>query len=698
MLNSVANEFHGTAKNIVQARDIHGGVHLHQQQNFVTPHQLPADVPRFTGRETELAALDTLLSQNTASVVITGTAGVGKTALVVNWAHRTRQRFPDGQLYVDLLGYAPDSPMATEHALEGFLHALGVPAEAVPARLDAQAGLYRSLLDGRRVLVLLDNAASPDQVRPLLPGSSGCLAVITSRSSLAGLVARNGASRLTLDLLSPTEATSLLRHIAGDVRVDAEPTAAKELIRYCARLPLTLRIAAERAASEVHAPLSDLVANLADERQRLDILTSDDIITAVRAVFSWSYRSLPPECARMFRLLGLHPGPDFGAHVAAALANVPLRHVRRLLQSLKDAHLIQANGRDRYQLHDVLRVYAAELANAEEPHREETVRRLLHWYLRSADAADRLLLPHHPAMPLDLDDQDITPMPFGSRDEALAWCEQESANLVAAVRCAAQAGEHWIAARFPRALWSYFDLRKPWSDWITTYEIGLASVRHVGNRKVEGWVTSALGAPYADLQRFDKAAEYFTKAAAIRREIGDIRGLAGSLSNLGNAHRHQSRYDESLERLHEALALRTKTADKRGEAVTLNRIGAVYRDLGRFDESLDYLRRSLAIRRHIGDRHGEGYALHSLGATLEQLGQLDDAIDAYQESLAARRAVGDRRGEAENLMCLGKIMLQLENPQAAREMWRQALTIHTALGAPQAAEVTSRLQGLPDVR
>jgi tetratricopeptide (TPR) repeat protein len=692
----VVNDFRGSAENVVQARNIYGGVHMHQRPVSAPPRQLPAVVPGFTGREGEFAALDAGLDQGAAAVVVTGTAGVGKTAMVVQWAHHAQQRFPDGQLYVDLRGYAPDSPMEPEHALEGFLHALGVPAEMIPARLDAQAGYYRSLLAGRRVLVVIDNAASAEQVRPLLPGSSGCLAVITSRSSLAGLVARNGASRLTLDLLSSTEAVALVRHVAGAARVDAEPDAAADLVRHCARLPLTLRIAAERVAAETHTPLSHLVADLADERQRLDVLTGDDVTTAVRTVFSWSYRSLSAECAQLFRLLGLHPGPDFGGQVAAALADLPLHRARRLLHLLKDAHMIHGSGPDRFVFHDVLSVYAAELAETEEPRRDDAARRMLVWYLCCADAADRLLLPHHPAMPLDLPDQPVTPAPFDSRSEALVWCEQESANLVASARYAAQVGEHWIAARFARALWSYFDLRKPWSDWITTYEIGLSSARRCGNRKVEGWITSALGAPYADLQQFDTAAEYFTQAAVIRREIGDMRGLAGSLSNLGNAHRHRSRHDDALKCLYEALALRTETGDQRGEAVTLNRIGAVHRDLGRFDESLDFLRRSLAIRRQIGDRHGEGFALHSIAATLEHLGLFDDAIDAYRDSLVARRAVNDRRGEAELLHCLGKIMFRLDKPSEARDLWRRALTIFTELGAPQIDDVTSRLRGLPD--
>jgi tetratricopeptide (TPR) repeat protein len=696
MLTGVVNEFRGFAENIVQARDIHGSVHVHQPPYSVTPHQLPADIPRFTGRKSALAVLDALASQDTSAVVITGTAGVGKTALAVHWAHHARARFPDGQLYVDLLGYASDSPLTPEQVLESFLHALGAPAEMIPARLDAQAAHYRSLLDGRQVLVVLDNAASPEQVRPLLPGSNGCLTLVTSRNSLAGLVSRNGASRLALNLLPPDEALTLVRHIVGSTRVDDDLPAAEDLIRRCASLPLALRIAAERAAAEEHTPLTDLVTDLGDERQTLDVLTSDDASTAMRVVFSWSYRRLPPECARMFRLLGIHPGPEFGARVAAALADLPLRQARRLLQTLKDAHLIQMSGQDRYLLHDVLRLYAAELAEAERPQRDAARRRMLVWYLRTADAADRALLPLLGVMPLGVTDRVNMPVPFHSREEAFAWCRAESGNLIAAARCAAEVGEHSIAARFPRALWSYFDLRKPWFDWITTYELGLTSARQIGNREIEAWITSALGVPYADLQRFDEASAYFTKAVVIRREIGDLGGLAGSLSNLGSVYRHQSRFDEALDCFHEALTLRGRTNDKRGEAITLNRLGAIYRDLGRFNESLDSLYKSLAIRRQINDRHGQGFAFHSLAATFEQLDRLDDAVDAYNSSLAARQAVGDRRGEAETLHCISKIMLRVDKPDVARERGQQALAIFTELGAPQTVDLASWLQALPN--
>ncbi|MGW6933700.1 ATP-binding protein [Lentzea sp. NPDC054927] len=702
------NQLYGGASNVVQIRDVQGDLYVRQPEPSirpVIPHQLPADIRQFSGRENELRQLDALRVEKSAApsavviCAIAGTAGVGKTALAVRWAHRARTHFPDGQLYVDLLGYSPDAPVTAAQALEGFLHALGVSGDAVPPRLDDQAALYRSLLDGRRMLVVLDNASTPEQVRPLVPGSSSCFALITSRSGLAGLIARNGAQRLTLDLLSHNESLSLLGDLVGDGRVAAEPHAATILVDQCGRLPLALRVAGERAASEPDLPLSELVVELQDERSRLDVLSSDDeqdASTAVRAVFSWSYRGLSPHSARLFRLLGLHPGPDFSAPVAAALAGVALPQAKRLLQTLAAAHLIQANGPGRYRFHDVLRLYSAELAESEEPaeSRLEAARRMLGWYLHAAGAADHLLLPLFTAPMVELPEMPAAPPPFTSRREALAWCETEGANLAAAARYAAQLGEHSLAAKFPRVLWSYYDLRKPWTDWIATYELGLSSARFLGDDRSHAWIVRSLGVAYYDLQRFDKAAALFEESLTIRRNIGDLASTPGSLDMLGSTYRKQGNVDAALECHREALAIRLEGGNKRGIAVTLNRLGSTYRDLGRFDESLDHLNRSLALRREIGDLHGQGFALHSIGATYEQLGQLNEAMEAYRQSLVVRTEIGDRRGEAEILYCLGSIQLRRGQADQARQAWTEALAILSDLGAPQASDVRRQLEAL----
>src|SRR5216683_2467376 len=314
----------------------------------VVPRELPAAVSHFTARDSELSALTGLAGMATPGTVVIsaigGTAGVGKTALALYWAHQVADSFPDGQLYVNLRGYDPEQPVPAADVLAGFLRALGVPGTDIPAEIDERAARYRSLLAGRRMLVVLDNAGSAEQVRPLLPGSPGCMTVVTSRDSLAGLVARDGATRLDLDLLPLADAVSLLRALIGE-RADADPVAAEALAARCCRLPLALRIAAELAAARPAAPLARLVGELADQQRRLDLLDADgDARTAVRAVFSWSCRHLDPDAASAFRLACLHPGPDLGRYAIAALTGATLEQAERMLGVLAQAHLIQPAG------------------------------------------------------------------------------------------------------------------------------------------------------------------------------------------------------------------------------------------------------------------------------------------------------------------------------------------------------------------
>ncbi len=355
------------------------------RKTWVLPAQLPADVPAFTGRQQELRQLDRLLADaagagagdpggppgTVTSAVVSGTAGVGKTALAIRWAHRVHGTFPDGQLYVDLRGYDPEQPVAPADALAGFLDALGVPAEDIPQAVDDRAARYRTETAGRRMLVVLDNAATVDQVRPLLPGAPTCFVLVTSRHSLPGLVARHGAVRVELDLLPLTDATTLLSRLLG-ARGAAEPAAVVTLAQQCARLPLALRVAAELAAARPAVPLSQIVAELADHRRRLDLLDAGgDRYTAVRAVFSWSYRSLPAKAAQAFRLLGAHPTPELDPLSAAKVIRTSVDRARQLLDQLASVHLIQHTKRHptdagRYGMHDLLRAYAAQLASAED--------------------------------------------------------------------------------------------------------------------------------------------------------------------------------------------------------------------------------------------------------------------------------------------------------------------------------------------
>jgi tetratricopeptide (TPR) repeat protein len=699
------NEFPGTVGKVVQARDIHGNLRVltPSASSLSVPRQLPRDIATFTGRETDLAWLDNLLGritteQQSAEVMISavvGAAGVGKSTLVVHWAHKVRDRFPDGDLFVNLRGYDPGPPLTPEQALEGFLLALDVQPERIPHRLDAQEGLFRTLLNGRRMLIVLDNASSADQVRPLLPDSPGCMVVITSRSQLSGLVARDGAHRLTLEMLSPHEAVTLLRLIIGTDRVDAEPEAVAELIDRCACLPLTLRIAAERVAIRPHVRLSDLAADLMAEDDRLDALTiCDDEATQVRHVFSWSYRALPGQTARAFRFLGLHEGPDIGIPAAAALTGTTMAEARRLLDALTSMHLLEQAVPTRYRFHDLLRLYAKECARAETPDedRRTAIRQLLTWYLQTADAADHVLIPRGHHVSLESTQESCRPMVFADSSRALSWCEAERANLLAAIHQAIDMGEYDIAWKLPAALWSFFTLRKHWTDWITTYGTGLEAANISNDRRGEISMLNGLGVAYWELRRFDDALTYYNRALVLCRENGDPRDEGRTLNNIGDVHWSLGRFGEAHDCYLRSLTLRREAGDQWGEANTLHNLSDNYRDMGRWDEALKCYEQALAVWRKIGDRWGEGATLNGLGSVHQSLGRWDEAIDCYQRSFSLRRETGDRWGEADTLNRISEVLSSTGQPDAARKYLRQALAILDDLGAPKATEIRDRLQ------
>jgi DNA-binding SARP family transcriptional activator len=432
----------------------------------VVPRELPAGVRHFTGRGGELKELTALLDQadeETPTVVISaigGTAGVGKTALAVQWAHQVAARFPDGQLYVNLRGYDPGPPVPAAEALAGFLRALGVPGQDIPAEEDERAARYRSLLAGRRLLVVLDNAGEVEQVRPLLPGSAGCVVVVTSRDMLAGLIARDGAARLDLDLLPLTEAVGLLRALIGE-RVDADPAAAAVLAARCARLPLALRVAAELAAARPDVSLTGLAGELADQQRRLDLLDAGgDPRTAVRAVFSWSSRHLDADAARVFRLAGLHPGPDFDPAAAAALTGDTVERARLLLGVLARAHLVEPTGAGRYGMHDLLRTYAAEQAHTMDSAQAQdaALTGLFDYYLAGTAAAMDALFPaekhRRPQPPAPGGPVPPPPAPAAAQD----WLDTERACLVAMAVHAAAGGWPGYAIALAGTLYRYLEL------------------------------------------------------------------------------------------------------------------------------------------------------------------------------------------------------------------------------------------------
>jgi len=704
------NDFAGQADTVFQANDVHGSVHMHQATSpeVPVPRQLPVDTAHFTGRVAGMAWLDARLTEATAEVagtsmiaVISGAAGVGKTAFAVRWAHRRRDRFPDGELYVDLHGYDLGSPEPLERVFERLLRALGVSADDTPADVESQAMLYRSLVASRRMLIVLDNAVSVEQLRLLLPGSSSCFVVVTSRHRLSALLVQTGSPRITLDPMPPTEAVSLLRQVIGTSRVDGEAQAAVELVRQCACLPLALRIVADRAATHKYTTLAELAGELAVERDRLDVLAvDDDEATAVRAVFSWSYQALPGESARLFRLLGLHAGVDISTPAAAALSGTPIVRVRRLLDMLANVHLIEESGRDRYRLHDLLRVYAAERAAIEEAERDrdEAVRRLLDWYLRTANAADHLLNPlrrHVPLEPVVVNDHELR---LRSPDDARQWCEAELANLVAATRRAMDSGHHDVAWKLPIALWGYFTLRTPWVDWVITYRMGLEAAKHLGDRTGQAWILGGLGIAYRDLRRYPDALDSYDRSLAIWRELGDRYGEGWTLGSKSIAYWELERFDEALESSSGALAVFRDIGNRYGEGQALYCFGESCRGLERFEEAIVYFQRSLVLRREISDRLGEAQTMHSLADAYRDLDRLPEARDLYRDSLVIWDENGDRWGEARTLTNLGDVLQQLGKSDEAHVCWEQSLRMCEDLGSPKATELRARLleTGRPD--
>ncbi|HEY2639214.1 MAG TPA: BTAD domain-containing putative transcriptional regulator, partial [Streptosporangiaceae bacterium] len=465
------------------------------RQPPVVPRQLPLGTRHFAGRNTELAELDDVLSEPdaagaTAVIVITGTGGVGKTALALHWAHRVARRYPDGQLYVNLRGYDPSgAPVAAADCIRGLLHGLGIPREQIPDTLEARAGLYRSVLAGRRMLVLLDNAFDADQVRPLLPGSPGCLVVVTSRSSLAGLVATASAHPVLLGLLADDDAEAMLAARLGANRTSADPAAVALLVRLCGGLPLALAITAARAAAQPALPLSALADELTDEQHRLDALDTGDQMTSLRAAFSWSCRQLSGPTARMFWLLGGHPGPDVSVAAAASMAGLPSPEARRALGELVAASMLIEHAPGRYVLHDLLHAYAAEQRpDAEpEPGRRSAEARLVDHYLHTAHAGTLLLVPVGHPIVLDAAQPGVVPERLADRESALAWFRTELAVLLAVVGLAAAGGLDRQAWQLPWTLRSFLDGQGLWQDWDAVNKVALAAAERLQDQNGLGW-------------------------------------------------------------------------------------------------------------------------------------------------------------------------------------------------------------------
>jgi DNA-binding SARP family transcriptional activator/tetratricopeptide (TPR) repeat protein len=666
----------------------------------VVPRQLPPAVRHFTGRETEIAVLTGHLADavDTGGTVvisaIDGTAGIGKTATAVHWAHRVASRFPDGQLYVNLRGFDPGAPPVTPaEAVRGFLDALDVPPQRVPADLHAQVGLYRSLIADRRVLVVLDNARDVDQVRPLLPGGPYCLAIVTSRNRLTSLVAVEGANLLSLDLFTEAEARQLLSRHLGPDRVAAEPDAVDDIIRLCARLPLALRVAAARAATHPGFPLSALAAELRDARGGLDALSGVDTATDVRAVFSWSYQTLSAESARLFRLLGLHPGPDISAAAAASLTGLPPSRVRPPLAELTRAHLVEEYTPGRYAFHDLLRAYAADLARTTDTdeQRHAATRRVLDHYLHTAYAADRLLLPvRHPIDPTP-PQPGVTPEHPADRQRAFEWFAAEHAVLLAAVDHAHATGFDTHAWQLAWTLWTFLDRRGHWHDLAAIGRAAVAAARRLAEPAAQGHAHRTLAFAYTQLGRVDDAHVELGHALGLHRRIGDLVGQAYTHRSIAYGWGRQGRYAEAVDHARQAMDLFRAAGHRHRQADSLNAVGWYLALSGDYRQALAACEEALPLLQELDDRQGQAATWDSLGYTHQRLGHHSQAITCYRHAIALYRDVGDRYEEAISLARLGDTHQAAGDPDAARTSWREALVILDRLALPDADQVRAKL-------
>ncbi|MFB4306647.1 tetratricopeptide repeat protein [Actinomadura sp. GTD37] len=675
----------------VQAGSIAGGVHI----NAPGPRPLPAPAQLpppglFADRRSELRRL-AALADDSGLVVLTGPGGVGKTTLALRWLHEIKDGY-EGQLFIDLRGFSGAEPLPPDEPLERFLRALGAAPEHIPAAADEQSALFRSMTTGRRLVVMLDNAVSAAQVRPLLPGAGASLVVVTSRHRLTGLVV-DGARFADVDPLGEPGALELLERLIGADRLGAERDHARSLVALCGTLPLAVCASGARLAARRRWPIARAVAELGDEARRLSALRTGEGDISVSAVFNTSYQALDEEQAAAYRLLGVHPGPDLGAAAAAALIGTDEEHAARLLDDLVDASLLLEGPGDRYGFHDLVRLHARDAGRAAARDRGTAFARLAGWYLTTAVAADRTLMPGR----WHLGEQYATPPDdrFASRAEALGWLEQERLNLAAVAQEAHDTGLHAVTWQLAEAMWPLFLQRKHYSAWIRMYELGHTAAESCGDIKAQARMLECLGIVYNNLQDHGKAAGHFETALALERRSGHRLGEASALEGLGAVALATGAPSRAIELFALARDVHIDQGRPRGIALMDRHIGEALSVAGRHAEADATLTGVLEKF----SRHDEPYhharTLTCLGQARLRAGRPDEAAAVLHEAREVAREMDAPHVEAGALRELARIAEGLDDPAAERLLLEQALGIYTALSSPQAAEVSARLADLP---
>lgn len=727
---------------VMQARDVSGGVHFHAAQGGsqgprVVPRQLPTDVSAFVNRRPQLRALTHLIAPGTtartashargraaAVVVITGSAGVGKTALALHWAHRVRERFPDGELYANLRGYDESPAVTAEAVLDRFLLDLGVAPQSIPGDLDGRAALFRSLIADRRVLIVLDNVADIGQVRPLIPGGPGPIVIITSRKQLAGLAIRDGAQRIRLDILQESDAVALLRLVTKSGGRRDAPADLTELAQLCARLPLALRVAAEHAVSRPTMQLTELIADLRDDSMLWETLSAGEGADgeAVRTVFAWSYRDLPAEAARLFRALGLHQGSDISLDTAAAAAGVPAQTARRTLDILLGAFLIQTIRPHRYQLHDLLRAYALDQARTidTEAERRETIDRILRWYITAASRASLLLSPGD-SFTVDARPPDgPVAAAFENAAAAFEWFDTERPNLVANARAA-------LDAALPRRAWELAIVLGPihaqhltFDDWAVLSELAVTAAEQIADSSMLAAALDNRGRFLFRRRLLGEATDVHTRALEIRQKTGDERGVCRSLNALGliglrtrKLAEASGHFERTVERARQigdshweglgrmnlaeaqleagdvARALQTVTPlpqffsdlhEPAYEGNALWLLSWAHRLAGNPAAALRAVDAALRIAEHMSNRMWEAWWLVEAARVHLATGNTDEAVECCRMAASLERQIGDHSREAITLDCTGEVLLAAGDAESAAAFHREAARMHRQLG------------------
>jgi tetratricopeptide (TPR) repeat protein len=611
------------------------------------------------------------------------------------------EHFPGGQLYLNLRGFDPSGiPVTSAEAVRRLLDGLEVPPERIPADLDTQAALYRSLLADRQMIIVLDNASDPAQIRLLLPGAPGCLVLITSRNQLTGLAATGGAHMLTVDLLTEAEAREFLARRVGTQRVADEPDAVTELARLCAQLPLALSITAARAAARPGLPLATLAAELRDEHVRLDALDTGDAAADIRTVFSWSCQQLSAPAAQMFRLLGVHSGPDISAAAASSLAGLPPTEARQALAELTRAHLITEQAPGRHTLHDLLRTYAAEEARTVDSptDRRAAVLRVLDHYLHTACAASQLLHPYRDPISLGPLQPQTLPESLADRSQALAWLQAERQVLLAAITQAAREGLDTHAWQLPWAVATFLNWQGYWHELASAQQSALGAARRVGDRAGQAEAHRYLAQAQIRLGAYADAAAHLTEVIALSRELGKNTIEARAHIDLARALEMQDRYPEAFSHAEQSLRLYRAAGHRSGEASALNTVGWCHAHLGGHRQALQDCQQALTLHRELGNRVGEANVLDSLGYIHLHLGHHAEAIACYQQAFEVHGDAGDLRDSAAILIRLGEAHQAAADPSAAKVTWQRALAILDDLQHPDAREVKSKLDALRPAR